>query len=211
MVAFVPTWVATDSVMSGQALMSAYTPGSSPSFAAGLEPSGMYVQGFDPSLGIGQFVYAQASAAAGVTAGNICELTQTLLTGAVTWGTYTFNFGASVQILNSVQQWAGTVNSGKNLCVALTTLAQFQFGWFQVYGASLVTSSGAIAAGNGAYWQANGVVQAGAVASKQMVSAIALVANSASFGQAVGGVAPLLTATQSVYFVNSPHAQSAIT
>ena len=212
MAAFVPNWVATDSVMSGQSLATAYAPGSNPALAAGVEPAGMYVQGFDPSLGIGQFIYAQVSNAAGVTAGNVCEMTQTLLTGNLTWGSYTVSFGSGVALMTSVQQWQGTANSGKNLCVALATLTQYQFGWFQVYGNALLTSSGAIVGGtSSAYWQANGVVQAGAVASKQMVSAIATVANSASFGQAVSGVVPALSATQSIYFINAPHAQSAIT
>lgn len=211
MTAFVPAWVSTDSTMSAQNLMTAYIPGSLPNYPAGPEPSGMMVQGFDPSLGIGTFLFAQASAAAGVTAGNVCELTQTLLTGTVTWGSYTVSFGASVQLQNSVQQWQGTANSGKNLCVALATLAQYQFGWFQISGAALLTSSGSVAVGNSAYWNANGVVQAAAVASKQMVAATALVANSANFGQAVQGVVPTLTATQSIYNIQSPHAQSAIT
>lgn len=200
MAAFIPNWVASDSIGAAQQLMSAYTVGTIPNYPQGTEPSGMYVQGFDPSLGIGQFIYAQCSNAAGVTAGNVCEITQTLLSS-----------GASVSIVNSVQQWQGTALSGKNLCVALATLTQNQYGWFQVYGAALVTSNGAIAAGNAGYWQANGVIQAGAVPSKQFVSAVAVVANSAAFGQGFQGVTPTLTATQSVYFISSPHAQAAIT
>jgi hypothetical protein len=204
-IAFVPSWVSTDSTMSAQNLMTPYTVGQNPSFLEGIEPSGMYVQGFDESLGIGQFIYAQASAAAGINAGNVCELTQTL-----------FSSGASISLITSVQQWAGTANSGKTLCVALTTLTQFQFGWFQVYGASLVTTSAAVAVGAGAWWNALGVVQGTAVASKQMVNAQCVVASSASFGQAVfvtgtGNVTPALTATQAIYNINAPFAQSAIT
>lgn len=197
---FVPNWVSTDSVMNAQQLMTPYTVGANPSYPAGTEPSGMYVQGFDFSLGIGQFVYAQMSNATGCLAGDVCELTATTLAT-----------GASISVVNSVQQWAGTVNSGKTLCVALAVIAQNQYGWFQVYGAALVNSSGAVAAGASAYWHAAGSVQSGAVASKQMVSAQAIVANSTNFGQAVGGVVPATTATQSVWFINSPHAQSAIT
>ena len=200
MVNFVAAWVSTDSVMQGQQLTSAYTPNSNPAFPNGVEPSGMYVQGFDPSLGIGQFVYAQMSNAAGCVLGNVCELTSTTLAS-----------GTSVSVVNSVQQWQGAANSGKTLCVALATLAQNQYGWFQVYGAALVTISGAIAAGNPAYWNANGVVQAAAVASKQMLSVQALLAPAASFGQGVQGVTPVIAAGFAVYFVNAPHAQSAIT
>lgn len=201
MTAYVPQWVSTDSTMAAQNLMSAYTIGTYPNYAQGTEPSGMYVQGADPSLGIGQFVYAQMSNASGCGAGDVCELTAT---------TYSPN-GTSVSVVMSVQQWAGTANSGKTLCVALAAVAQNQFGWFQVYGAALVHSSGAVAAGASAYWNAAGVVQTTAVASKQMVSAQALVANSASFGQVSAGVVPTLTASQSIWFINSPHAQSAIT
>lgn len=200
MVNFVAQWVGTDSIMSGQPLTSGYTVGSNPAYPNGVEPSGMYIQGFDPSLGIGQFVYAQVSNAAGVNLGNVCELTQTLFTS-----------GSSISIISSVQQWAGTANSGKTLAVALATLAQNQYGWFQVYGNALMTISGAIAAGNPAYWQALGVVQAGAVASKQMVSAQAMVAPAASFGQGSQGVTPVIAAGFAVYFINAPHAQSAIT
>ena len=200
MSAFVPNWVGTDSTMSAQNLMAAYTIGSNPALVLGTEPSGEVIQGFDPSLGIGQFIYAQVSNVAGVNAGNVVEITAT-----------TYSSGTSISVVNSVQQWQGTANSGKTLGVALATLTQNQFGWFQIYGAALITSSGAVAAGNGAYWNANGVIQAGAVNSKQMVSANALVANSASFGQGFQGVTPTLTATQSIWFINTPHAQSAIT
>jgi hypothetical protein len=200
MTAFVPNWVGTDSVMSAQNLMTPYTQGANPNLALGTEPSGMYVQGFDPSLGIGQFMYAQMSNATGCIAGNVCELTQTLYTS-----------GLSISLVNSAQQWAGTANSGKNLCVALTALAQNQYGWFQVYGAALVTVSAAAAVGNSAYWNALGIVQPSAVASKQMVSATCVVATSASFGPSTLGTTPALSAAQAVYFINAPHAQSAIT
>lgn len=200
MTTFVPNWVATDSTMSAQNLMTPYTVGLYPNYPNGTEPPGMYVQGFDPSLGIGQFIYCQMSNAAGCNAGDVCELTQTL-----------YNPGASVSLIHSVQQWAGVANSGKPLCVALAALAQNQFGWFQVYGAALVNSSGAVAAGNSAYWNALGVVKAAAVASKQANAMTALVANSANFGQAVQGVVPAISATQSVWFVNAPQAQGAIT
>jgi hypothetical protein len=195
---FTPQWTGVDGVMSSQMLMSAF------SLPAGIlygaEPSGQLIQGFDPSLGIGTFIYAQVSNVTGVTAGNVCEITQTLLSS-----------GASVSVVNSVQQWAGTVNSGKTLCVALAAVAQNQFGWFQIYGAAVVSISGAFTVGSSAYWNALGVVQSAAVASKQMVSAQCVVATGANFGQAVSGVVPVLSASQAVLFLNSPHAQSAIT
>jgi hypothetical protein len=198
MVTFVPNWVATDSTMSSQNLMSAYAVGSNPTYPNGAEPPGMFVQGFDPSLGIGQFIYCEASA--GVNAGDVCELTQTL-----------YSVGTSISLIHSVQEWQGVANSGKPLCVALATLTTGQFGWFQVYGAALVNSSGAVAAASSAYWNAAGSVKVAAVASKQANGFTALVANSASFGQGVSGVTPAISATQSVWFLNGPTAQGAIT
>jgi hypothetical protein len=197
---FVPQWVGVDTNMSAQPLMSAYTEGSNPYVPKGNEPTLMQIKGFDPSLGTGYFIYAQCSNAAGIVAGNVCEITQTL-----------FSSGASVSLISSVQQWAGTANSAKALCVALVTLAQNQYGWFQIYGNAFVTTSGAIAVGNGASWQALGVVQAAVVASKQASSFQAMVAPAANFGQAVGGVVPVMAANTSIYFINGPEVQGAIT
>jgi hypothetical protein len=204
-VAFAPAWVASDSTMSGQQLNSAYTIGANPAFLQGIEPSGMYVQGFDPSLGIGEFVYGQWSNATGCVAGNVCEGTQTLFTN-----------GSSIVLITSFQLWQGTANSGKALGVALATLAQNQFGWFQIQGNALVVTNGTDVVGSPAYYQANGVVSSTAVASKQMLSSQFVVAASANFGAAVfvvgtGTVQPALSATNAVANVQSPHAQGAIT
>jgi hypothetical protein len=195
-----PNWVGVDSIMSAQTLMSAYTVGANPAFLLGLEPTAQTIQGFDQSLGIGSFVYAQVSNAAGVSQGNVCEITSTVSSN-----------GLSYFLTNSVQQWAGTANSGKNLCVALVTLTQFQFGWFQIFGNALVTVSGTLGAGSSAYWNALGVVQSAAVASKQMVSAVGQVAAGASFGPNSFGVTPTVATGYSVIQIANPHAQSAIT
>jgi hypothetical protein len=197
---FVANWVGVDSSMAGQPLTSAYTVGSNPAYTNGIEPSSQFMQGSDPSLGVGQFVYAQMSNAAGCTLGNVVELTNT-----------TYTSGVSVSLVLSCQQWAGTVNSGKTLAVALATLLQNQFGWFQVYGNALMTCSGTVVALDGAYWQAAGVVQSTAVASKQMLSTQCMVAPSASFGQGSAGVTPTLTAGQAIYFINNPVSQGKIT
>jgi hypothetical protein len=204
-VAFAPAWVASDSTMSAQQLNSAYTIGGNPAFLQGQEPSGMYVQGSDASLGIGEFVYGQWSNATGCVAGNVCEGTQTLFTN-----------GSSIVLITSFQLWQGTANSGKALGVALTTLAQNQFGWFQIQGNALVVTNGTDVVGNPAYWQANGVISSTAVASKQMLSSQFVVAASANFGSAVfvvgtGTVQPALSATNAVANIQSPHAQGAIT
>jgi hypothetical protein len=191
--------------MSSQNLMTAYTVGTNPAFVQGVEPSGLYVQGSDPSLGIGEFIYGQMSNATGCVAGNVCEFTQTL-----------YSSGVSISLINSFQQWQGTANSGKALGVALATLAQNQFGWFQVVGNALTASNGAGTVGSPVYWEANGVISIVVVASKQMLTAVGVLAPSASFGQGVfvtgvGTSTPALTASQVVLNINAPHAQGAIT
>lgn len=205
MTAFVPAWVSTDSTMSSQNLMTPYTVGANPAYTQGIEPSGFYIQGSDTSLGIGEFIYGQMSNATGCNAGNVCEGTQTLYTS-----------GNSIILITSFQQWAGTANSGKALAVSLATLTQNQFGWFQVVGNALVTSSGAGTISVPVYWQAAGIISVTAVAGKQMLSSTGVVAASANFGAAVfvagtGTVQPALSASQSVININTPHAQGAIT
>jgi hypothetical protein len=204
-VAFAPAWVASDSTMASQQLTSAYTIGSNPAYVQGIEPSGMYVQGDDPSLGVGEFQYGQWSNATGCVAGNVCEGTQTLYTA-----------GSSIILITSYQLWQGVANSGKALGVALTTLAQNQFGWFQIQGNALVVTNGTDVVASGLYWQANGVVSSTVVASKQVVGAQFVVAASANFGSSVfvvgtGTVQPALSATNAVANIQSPHAQGAIT
>jgi hypothetical protein len=204
-VAFAPAWVASDSTMAAQQLQSAYTIGANPAYLQGLEPSGMYVQGEDVSLGIGEFVYGQWSNATGCVQGNVCEGTQTL-----------FANGNSIILITSFQLWQGTANSGKALGVAMTTLAQNQFGWFQIQGNAFVVTNGTDVVGSPAYWQANGVISSTAVASKQMLSSQFVVAAAANFGSAVfvagtGTVQPALAATNAVLNIQSPHAQGAIT
>lgn len=202
---FVPNWVGTDSSMSAQNLMTPYTVGANPALLQGTEPSGMYVQGSDPSLGIGEFLYGQWSNATPAALGSICEGTQTLFTS-----------GVSVSLITSFQLWQGTANSGKPLGVALCVLAQNQFGWFQIVGNALVATNGTSAINNPAYWQANGIVSSTPVASKQMLSTVFVLQASQNFGQGVfvpgtGTVTPTLTATQAIASINTPHAQGAIT
>lgn len=198
---FVPTWVGKDPNIAGMSLMTSATLAQQgATLVYPVVQSNMYLGAQDPSLGWGLFIYAQVTAAAGVAAGDWCELTgQTLA------------IGASIINVSGVQKWQGTVNSGKPLCIALAAGVQNAFGWFQVYGAALVNSNGAIAAGNSASWQANGVIQAAGVASKQALNAMAVVANSTNFGQVVSGAVTSLPATQSIYFINSPFAQGNIT
>ena len=118
--------------------------------------------------------------------------------------------------------WAGTANSGLSLGVslgnplALTTSSApanafgGQYAWFQVSGAAVAFTAGAPAAGNQCYWNANGVFQPTAVASKQAsglqyASAAGTTWGSGSSGQIV------LPANMALVWGTFPAAQGAIT
>lgn len=149
------------------------------------------VRGYDPVYGAGVFVYVKGGGT--VNAGDVVELSPSLTAGVLT---------------TTAIQWAGTANTGKPLGVALSALTSSLYGWVQVEGTALVNISGAIVVGNGAYWQAAGVVQGAAVASKQMVNATAATVNNAVVGSG-GGTA--IGATKALYYINRPFAQGAIT
>lgn len=149
------------------------------------------VRGYDPVYGAGVFIYAKGGGA--VNAGDWVELSPSLVNGVLT---------------TQVIQWAGAANSGKPLGVSLSALTASTYGWIQVQGTALVNVSGAVVAGNGGYWNAAGVVQAAAVASKQVVNAVAATANNAVVGSN-GGVA--IGATKALYYIDRPFAQGAIT
>jgi hypothetical protein len=103
---------------------------------------GNEMRAFDSTgQGAGTFVFAKAVGA--IAPGTVCEYTQ-----SATSGRYDV----------AAQAWAGTAGSGKSLCVALTTLATGNWGWFQIEGIAQVTCQGAPVAGNPMYWQASGVV-----------------------------------------------------
>lgn len=153
---------------------------------------GVELRGRDFNLGGATFVFAKA--AAGVTATQMCELTQ-----SVTSGRYDV----------AAQPWAGAVNTGKPLAVAMTTLTAGQWGWFQVQGLAIVTCSGAPVAGNPAYWQASGTVSPTAVASKAVVNAQFASAPAVTIGS--GSTAVTLGAGQALLLLNRPCAQGPIT
>lgn len=150
------------------------------------------VQGYDPNLGGGTFVYMRFSGT--IAAGTVCEQTPSISGGV---------------IIQNATAWAGTAVSGRPLCVALSAGTVGQFGWFQVQGNAITTVQGTPAAGNPMYWQAAGVVSPTGVASKQMVNAVAATAVSQTIGQ--GSTAIVLTSTQAIVTMNRPFAQGAIT
>lgn len=94
--------------------------------------------------------------------------------------------------------WAGTANLPFPLAVATAVTVASTWGWYQIYGAAICAISGTIAAGNGAAWQAAGVVQAAAVATKNVEGAIALSANAVP------------AASQAIYLLSYPGSQTAV-
>lgn len=150
------------------------------------------MHGYDPNLGGGEFVYAEAGAT--LTVGEVCQFTPSLSGGA---------------IVESAVAWAGTANSGDVLGIAMAALTAGQWGWFQVGGHAIVNCSGAPVAGNPVYWQAAGVVSPTAVASKQVEGAKFASAPGITLG--TGASAVTLSGTQAVLLLNRPSAQGAIT
>ena len=153
---------------------------------------------------------------------------------ATTIGTYVPGLGAGqvVQFVHAkdtfgnlilqAQAWAGTVNSGLSLGVclgnplALTTSSVpsnpfgGQYGWFQVSGAMVCYTAGSPVAGNQAYWNASGVLQPTAAASKQATGIQYAAANASQFGS---GSSNLITlpSNMAVVWGTFPAAQGAIT
>ena len=159
-----------------------------------LEWPGMILRGYDNALKSGgDFMFVQYAGT--VTAGGICELTQT----ADATGGYQ----------PSAQAWAGGANSGKPLAVSMAGGAAGQWGWVQIGGMAVANVSGAPVAGNPVYWQASGVVSPTVVASKQVLNAQFATAPAITYGS--GNAAVTLSGTQALLLLNRPCAQGAIT
>ncbi len=121
-------------------------------------------------------------------------VTSTILGSWVTFTTSdgTVNTGATTL-------WAGTANLPYPLAVATAVTVGSTWGWYQVYGAAICAISGTIVAGNGAAWQAAGVVQgSAAVATKNVEGAIALSAHSVP------------ASGKAIYFLSYPSSQTAV-
>ncbi len=94
--------------------------------------------------------------------------------------------------------WAGTANLPYPLAVATAATVASTWGWYQRAGAAICAVNGTIAAGNGAAWQAAGVVQAAAVATKNVEGAIALSADDVP------------ATDQAIYQLSYPSSQTAV-
>lgn len=150
------------------------------------------MRGYDPNLGGGEFVYAQAGGT--VAVGDVVQFNQALSGGV---------------IQNQAVKWAGTANSGDVLGVALTALTVNQWGWFQITGNAIANVSGAPVAGNPVFWQASGVVSPTAVAGKQVIGAKFATAPAITLGS--GASAQVLSGTQAVILLERPNVQTQIT
>jgi len=112
------------------------------------------------------------------------------------WVTYSTSDGTANT--GATTRWAGTANLPYPLAVATCSSVASTWAWYQRAGAAICSISGTIAAGNGAAWQATAVVQAAAVATKNVEGAIALSAD------AVPGAA------QAIYLLSYPCSQTAV-
>lgn len=153
-------------------------------------PTGYVVKGIDQALGGGEFIFAKASET--LLAGDVVELTTAFSAG-----------NGTIQ----VQKWRATTASiGQQLAVAMAAITSGNFGWFQIQGNAIVNSNGATAAGDRAFWQANGVVSTTLVAGKQALGMNAMSAQNAT----VTGYGAI-GAAKSVYMLQRPFGQGGIT
>ena len=110
------------------------------------------------------------------------------------WVSYSTSSGTSNT--GATTLWAGTASTPFPLAVAtVANAASTTWAWYQISGAAVCATSGTIAAGNPAAWQAAGVVQGTVVSTKNVVGAIALSANG------VPGT------NQAIYLLNRPSAE----
>lgn len=152
-------------------------------------PMGLIIRGLDQALGGGEFMYVQFNGT--VAAGDVCSINPSLASGNLT-----------IQAID----WAGAANGGLQLGVALAAQVASNFGWLQVAGVAVINTSGAVAVGDRAFWQAAGVVFSTLTASKQALGLTCMSVNNAT----VTGYGAL-GAQKALYLLNNPQAQGSIT
>ena len=157
------------------------------------EYPGVVFRGVDPVLGAGEFMFVQYGGT--VTAGAVVEL-----------GVTNVNSNARYDV--TAIAWAGTALKGKSLGVAMAAASSGQWGWVQITGIAVTNTSGIVAVGDAQYWQASGVISSTVVASKQVLNAVAVSANNATYGTGSGAVT---LSGQSLILINRPCGQGAIT
>jgi hypothetical protein len=139
-------------------------------------PWGTVVRASDPTYGEGEFIYLKGVAS-------------TVLGDVVSYNAYT----------GVTTRWAGTAGTAAPLAIAMgANILATTFGWYQIAGNAVLTSSGTVAAGDIANYNAAGSVKTAAVAGKQILNCTAASAN---------GVP---ATNQAVYTIQRPCTQSAI-
>lgn len=139
-----------------------------------LHPLGTKVSAQDPTYGEGEFVYMKGVAS-------------TVIGDILTYQA------------NATTRWAGTAYTGAPVAVAMSACVAAQFGWYQVRGNAVCTTSGTVAAGDAANYNAAGSIKSAAVTGKQIINMIAAGANGTP------------ATNQAVYTISYPTVQSAIT
>jgi hypothetical protein len=178
---------ATDQIASGANLADTST--ASLANATQKFPLGLIVRGMDQALGGGEFMYVLFNGT--VAAGDVCQISDALVANTIQY---------------QAVDWAGTANKSFALGVALAPQVAASFGWVQIQGNAVVNTSGAVAIGDNAWFQAAGVVSSTLVAGKQ-----ALGMSCASLNNATISGYGALGAQKAVYLLNRPFAQGNIT
>ncbi|MGC3959567.1 MAG: hypothetical protein QM813_16955 [Verrucomicrobiota bacterium] len=121
-------------------------------------PFGTVVNGFDPILGAGQFIYLQGVAS-------------TVAGSSVTYNPFT-----GVTTLD-----AATANDASPIAFALAPTVASLYGWYQISGTAVAANNGTAATGN-AFRKATGQIGSAAVAGTQILGGCKiLVANGSTF------------------------------
>lgn len=159
------------------------------------------VVGFDPLLGEASFMFCRvAKNTAAITAGSWVELVLSVV---------------SATPLVNVVPWAGTATKigctlGVIMADTVLNTTQDQYVYVQVEGLAVARTAGAPVAGSVVAWNAAGVAQPTAVATKNTVGAEYATAPSVQIGTNTGAYSNkstngfLLSATQALVFLNSP-------
>ena len=136
---------------------------------------GRIEKAYDPTYGFGEFIFLKGVASTAV--GSAVEYSTASGTTAL---------------------WQGTAGSGKPLAFAMSANVANQYDWYQISGNVVAAISGTVAAGDKAFYQANGVISTTQVNGKQVLGCVAAGAN----GTPAAGFA--------VYTIQRPHCQGQI-
>lgn len=130
---------------------------------------GEILEGYDPFLGAGEFVYAQCALA--VVPGQVVQFSLTQ--------------DSNLNMVLQATPWTGTTYAGQELGIAIVSLGTNQYGWFQVGGNAIVYYGGTTAGQT--------------ISSISITNQTATVTTSGAHGLAVGTAVTLSGVTPSTY------------